>query len=207
MKILFLPSSAPDDTAHGRAEDEWPAVRASFVGVDCASIHFDTLVWYTQQVRREASAKICEACGGDLSDAVLVGCSKSGCGVVNLALDHPGRFHAVIAFDAPLANEDPNRFMTLGRFYPDAQSLRCDVPLLRVRKGGVCGRTRLILVHGEAFSDELTAFAAELEAKGGRATVISDVKYPHRWNSGWIMPAIREALQQPAQRDAVTRAR
>ena len=101
--------------------------------------------------------------------------------------------HAVVVFDAPLATEEP-KWPNIGEFYPDARALRPDVPLLRVRRGDTCGRTKLVLVHGVGFSDDMATFATELQAKGGRATVLDEVAYPHLWDSGWLQPAIRAAL-------------
>jgi hypothetical protein len=79
------------------------------------------------------------------------------------------------------------------RFYADRKALRPDVPLIRVRGGDAYGDTALVLVSGANFFDEMAAFAGELGEKGLAAACIDDTRYPHHWNSGWMIRALAEA--------------
>lgn len=194
QQILFLPATAPGDTRYGCDQEEWPLIQSRFGGVSCTSIRFDTMVWYNRQVRNEGYTKMVNACGGDLRDLIVVGFSKSGCGAINFALDYPNTFKAVVVFDAPLVNEDIHRFHNLDKFYPSTQALQEDVPLRRIRNGQTFGKTSIVLIHGEEYSDEMNSFFAELKDKGGHARVLSDIAYPHSWNSGWVVPALENVL-------------
>ena len=110
MKLIFLPATDPRDSSYGRPEPEWPALRRVHQETECVLLPFDRLVWYTRPIRHDAFEGIRRICDGRFEQVVLVGFSKSGCGAVNMALDHPGLFGSVIVFDAPLANEDVGRF-------------------------------------------------------------------------------------------------
>ena len=193
MKLVFLPATDPRDSSYGRPQQEWPVLRRSHPQAEVLLLSFDTMVWYTRSIRADAFDRIREICDGEFSQLVLIGFSKSGCGAMNIALDHPGLFRSVVVFDAPLLNEDINRF-GMYRFYPSADQLRPDVPLLRIQNGDSYGSTELILIHGEAFSDEMLAFSDALAERQLPATCLSDVSYPHRWDSGWMGPALQIAL-------------
>jgi pimeloyl-ACP methyl ester carboxylesterase len=192
MQIVFLPATASDCERYGQPEADWPALRARLPHAECTLIRFDRMVWYTPRIRAEALRRMPNPSGA-AGAVTLVGFSKSGCGALNLALDHPGLFRSVVVFDAPLANEDIRRF-ELSSFYADAQELRADVPLLRVRAGATFGATDLILVRGETFAEEMDLFFAALRDRNLDAVVPDGVRCPHHWNSGWILPALDLAL-------------
>jgi pimeloyl-ACP methyl ester carboxylesterase len=147
MKLVFLPATDPRDSSYGRPQQEWPVLRRSHPQAEVLLLSFDTMVWYTRSIRADAFDRIREICDGEFSQVVLIGFSKSGCGAMNIALDHPGLFRSVVVFDAPLLNEDINRF-GMYRFYPSADQLRPDVPLLRIQNGDSYGSTELILIVG-----------------------------------------------------------
>lgn len=190
MKVIVLPATDPADTRYGRIDHDGLAVAFPSASFHC--IHFDRMVWYTEEVRAEAYRQI-DAILSVASNApvCLVGFSKSGVGAFNLVLDHPSVFAHVVIFDAPLTNRDRSKY-GMTAFYASDEALAADDPLARLEQGSVVGSTSFILVSGEAFADQMGKAANSLRGlnvphrwlRGGDL-------YAHRWDSGWLENSLK----------------
>jgi hypothetical protein len=186
--FVLLPAAHPEDTTYGVPPTAIPGLpRAKIL-----TIPFDVEVWYPRPVREAAYRYIAHA--KPIGTLIGVGFSKSGLGIINLALDRPGIFSAIIVFDAPLAHRTLPPWNT-EEFY-DQPSWEADLPILNLpRIRFMLGDTRLIHIAGANFTadhDEFhTALAlppapAAASGKPAPYTYHREATLEHHWDSGWL---------------------
>jgi ribosomal protein S18 acetylase RimI-like enzyme len=176
--VATLPATDPGDPTFGFTPDQplgpaWPAL----------SVRFGRVVWYPPVIRSEAMQQLLPNLA---RDTVLLGFSKSGLGALNLALDHPGLFRAVVIFDSPLMHPEMPPWDDCGACYASS-SWSADQPANRLAelRRLIGSGTRLIHLSGAGFHDEHAAFQTLLDQEGIAATFIPDPDRPHHWDSGW----------------------
>ncbi len=184
LRLVFLPATEPTDTTYGVI----PKTLSSGCRCVCQSLDFGRLVWYNAAVRAEARAQISRLAPGPL---VLVGFSKSGLGVWNLARELPGRVAATLIFDAPLARTELPPWGT-APFYADDAAWAADLPLLQIAafKATVPASHRLILISGTNFHGEMETFSNALRTAGVAHAFLASPGRRHHWNSGWLEEAL-----------------
>lgn len=182
MQLVFLPATAPGDGRFGRPPRIVDARTATQV------VPFDSMVWYNRPIRQYA---IDWMLARDLREIVLVGFSKSGLGAWNIARSLPERVSGTIIFDAPVARGQRPPW-DADAFYADDDAWQDDLPLLTVEtfRNAVGTRHSLVLVSGANFHDEMVALSAALDASGCPHTFLPRPTLPHRWDSGWLAPAL-----------------
>lgn len=178
--LILLPATEPDDDTYGFTPGGMPGWRLHI-------IDFPRMVWYNAEVRRDAAARVTAL---DVTDAVLVGFSKSGLGALNMtaelsATDLGSAVTATVVFDAPVCHQAsrwPNE-----AFY-DPQTWAADLPLNCVDRfvREIPGAHQLVLHSGASFHDDMQSYAHELERRRCPHTFIADPRRAHHWDSGWL---------------------
>jgi hypothetical protein len=130
---------------------------------------------------------------------LLVGFSKSGNGAYQLLLRHPDLFAAASIWDAPLMCDAPKMF-EMPRIYGDQKNFDpyCIPQLLRKQASLLSGTpARLALFGYSLFGGPHPTFGHHIEEAHAlmeslRIPHIYDNSSPreHRWDSGWLEPAV-----------------
>lgn len=120
---------------------------------------------------------------------LLVGFSKSGWGAFSLLLRFPERFTAAAAFDAPLWMIWPSRHGSADVLGHEKNFLEHD-PRHLLRRNPLTGPKRLMLLGDGNFLDDHNLFVAMLEDLGVPHHVDTGTRREHRWDSGWLEPAV-----------------
>jgi hypothetical protein len=177
MTHILLPATDPRDPTFGQAPERLPTGEATF------RVRFERQVWYAPEQRRAAMEQIVR--GDPPRPWVLVGFSKSGLGAINLAIEHPSSFAAVVVFDAPLAMRGPPPWDS-GEFYSQAEWER-DLPINRLAEiRRMLRLTRLRHVAGANFHEQHARFHAELAERSAAYEFVSEPALVHHWASGWV---------------------
>lgn len=120
---------------------------------------------------------------------LLLGFSKSGYGAFSLLLRNPETFERAVAWDAPLAMADRNRFGAAPIYGSDENFEKYRLFPLLEKRAGLLSRSqppRLALTGWENFRNDhiqTHEFLDQLKI----AHEYRDVKSsPHDWNSGWV---------------------
>lgn len=189
IHLVFLPATDPGDETYGTV----PERIESYPAVSTHQVHYPTMVWYNEAVRREAVAQIRSL---DVASVILVGFSKSGLGAWNIAQTIPDRISGTIIFDSPVASEDRQRFGT-APFYRDDTSWHRDLPLRTIREfqAVMPKEHNLVLVSGEGFHEEMCALSDAMDEAGLAHAFLPRPHLKHHWNSGWIEEGLREMLE------------
>jgi len=197
LNLVFLPATDPEDRTYGTI----PERIDGFQDVSVYPLHFPTMVWYNEAVRRQAIKQIDSLC---VSLVVLVGFSKSGLGAWNIARAIPDRTSATIIFDAPVAREGPPPLGSTSPFYASAAAWLEDLPIRRVKdfKAAVSATHRLVLISGENFHDEMTRLSHTLDDAGIAHVFLPRPQLKHHWQSGWIEEGLNILLRQQLAPDA-----
>ena len=132
------------------------------------------------------------------SDRLLVGFSKSGWGALSLLLRHPDAFGAAYAWDAPLMQARPDSFGMAPIFgnsetfehYRITRLLSQRAPLLRKTK-------RLGLAGHRNFRDHMQQAHKLMERLGILHDYADGPRLEHRWDSGWLGPAVASLCKMP----------
>ena len=184
---IYLPASAPSNTRYGLAPQK-PAVQ----GHAYYSVTFEDEVWYNSEVRVEARRQIKQIPG---SGHILVGFSKSGSGALNMALDDPTLYKAVVIFDSPLCHNDLPPWNTTA-FY-DQASWEEDLPLNRMDHIAALAKTvQIIHIGGHAFCKDHQAFDRMLSERQIPALFAPRPDLDHHWDSGWVAEYVRPSIEQ-----------
>jgi S-formylglutathione hydrolase FrmB len=134
---------------------------------------------------------------------LLLGFSKSGYGAWSLLLRHPAVFGRAVAWDAPLAMEQPNRFGMDGIYGTQENFDRYRIArLLDQRAGELRGPARLFLLGYGNFRDQHEKTHALLQRLGVPQHYEDGPQRPHHWNSGWVAPAVRLLLEPAGEPSA-----
>ena len=183
ITAVILPATDPSDNSYGKVP------RHELVGIVVHEVVFASLVWYNCSVRKETERQI-----GRMSltgHNILIGFSKSGLGALNYLIENPGVFQACIIFDSPVMRKECPPWETEA-FY-DQASWSADLPTEHVDELiAISQQTKLVLVSGEFFCDEMLEFS-QLLSEGGGKSQFFDLHFPHRWDSGWLQTAISAA--------------
>jgi len=121
----------------------------------------------------------------------LLGFSKSGWGAFNLLLRNPDAFGAAVAWDAPMMAD--GFIFEMGRVVGTRENLEnYRVPrLLAEKRGAVRRAKRLGLFGHNLFRDHAQGAHALMEKLGIPHDYADGPRLPHRWDSGWLEPALR----------------
>jgi pimeloyl-ACP methyl ester carboxylesterase len=167
-------------------------------------IHYPTMVWYNEAVRREAIAQIRSL---DMTPVILVGFSKSGLGAWNIARTIPDLTSCTIIFDAPVARNELPPWGT-GPFYATDGAWKEDLPIRSVKRFHVAmaDTHSLILIAGHNFRDETWTLSQSLSEIGHRHVFLDYPGMKHHWNSGWIEEGLGKILEQSSAGDLTARA-
>lgn len=185
LNLVFLPATEPGDKTYGSV----PERIEGYPGALLRQVHFPTLVWYNEPVRREAIAQI-RAWGGE--PVILVGFSKSGLGAWNILRTIPDRISATIIFDAPVAREKLPPWGT-APFYADDASWQQDLPLRTVAdvQAVVVDTHKLVLLSGVGFHEEMCTLAQALAGTRVRHVFLPRPNLKHHWQSGWVEEGLK----------------
>ena len=184
---IYLPASAPSNTRYGLVPRQ-PAVE----GHTCLSVWFEDEVWYNKDVRAETRRQIEQVPG---EGHILVGFSKSGSGALNIALDDPARYKAVVIFDSPLTYQELPPWNTAA-FY-DQEAWEEDLPVNRIDDIAALAETvRIIHIGGRAFCEDHSAFDQMLIDRQIPALFASRPHLAHHWDSGWVAEYVRQTIEQ-----------
>ncbi len=124
---------------------------------------------------------------------LLVGFSKSGNGAFTLLLRHPDLFHAAASWDAPLMKESPDQF-GMAEIYGTQKNFDAyAIPgLLKRNAARLRENPPRLAVLGYGSFNEHTQNAHELlDALGIPHLYDNGTRREHRWDSGWLEPALR----------------
>lgn len=165
--LVFLPATEPDDETYGMIPDQ-------VAGYPEAVVHrmrFPRMVWYNETVRDEVVAQIRAL---DVAPIVLVGFSKSGLGVWNIARETLPPWGTV-------------------PFYASDADWRADLPLhtLAAFQAAVPRTHKLVLISGANFHDEMCVLAQALSETCIEFVFLPRPHLNHHWQSGWIEEGVR----------------
>jgi hypothetical protein len=136
---------------------------------------------------------------GDAEGRLLVGFSKSGWVALSLILCNPDYFGYTISWDAPLMWEDK---MGLAKgSYKSMEEFRHYQPVGAARRQAAHFRERArLVVHGSAFWGGHAKRYHELLESLGIRHHYAEGEYGgrpgHRWDSGWLAPALAAMMDQ-----------
>lgn len=183
---IYLPASAPSNTRYGLVP-QTPVI----AGNTCVPVWFEDEVWYNEAVRSETRKQIARIPG---SGHILIGFSKSGSGALNLALDDPDWYSAVVIFDSPLCHDTLPPWNTAA-FY-DQVSWEADLPVNRMDKvASLAESVRLIHIGGEAFCEDHKAFDRMLGEREIPASFAPRPDMTHHWDAGWVKEYVGQAVK------------
>lgn len=119
---------------------------------------------------------------------LLLGFSKSGFGAFTLLLRNPQTFERAVAWDAPLAMTDRNRFGAAPIYGSDENFARYQIfPLLDRNAESLSeAPARLALAGWSNFHDDHLATHAALERLKIPHAYRDEKSSPHDWHSGWV---------------------
>ena len=181
--LVFLPATEPFDDRYGQA----PAAIQTHPHWLIHHVRFARMVWYNAAVRQRAVEQIETA---NLSNLVLVGFSKSGLGAWNMAMALANRVKATVIFDSPMCTQPMPSYFGGGFYQTNAQWCD-DLPSKSVtRFAELMPRdSRLILIGGEGFSEDMRLMSRLLNEHDVSHTHIDQPCLKHHWNSGWLAMA------------------
>ena len=146
-------------------------------------VRFDKEVWYNGHYRAETVNQIRLA--GIAGPCVLVGFSKSALGAINIALENPKLFQAVLIYDAPLALVQVPPWNTAD-FYSQTQWAN-DLPINKIPGiRGLLGTVKLRHIGGTAFSPQHDRFDQALGPIPKNYEYFREPFMAHHWDSGWL---------------------
>jgi len=154
-----------------------------------------------------AEAVLTEATGITQIDHLLLGFSKSGFAALSLLFRYPQRYIAAAAWDAPLIVDRIEKSWQMDQVFSDEEHLHTHRPpaLLRQAKATIKARPRVYVAGYDLFRQHVDRFTAMLDKAGVPYLGNNDTKHPHRWDQGWMNPAV-EALLQMWQQASKTEA-
>ena len=183
--FFILPATEPGDDTYGEAPTDIQAMPRSSV----LTVGFDCEVWYNRQIR-DISYRIL-ARAHPTGALVGIGFSKSALGMLNLALDRPGLFSAILLFDAPLTMRNLPPWNTAD-FY-DQGAWEQDLPILNLpRIRALLAETRLIHIAGANFAEQHDEFHRALSTmppgppEAPAYVYHREPNLAHHWDSGWL---------------------
>lgn len=137
------------------------------------------------------------AASGPRTRRLLLGFSKSGWGAYSLLLRHPDVFQKAAVFDAPLAWESPNRYGMAEVFGTQENMNRyCIVDLLAQAKALAEQEPRLALYGYSDFRGQHQFLHYHMLRLGIPHLYQDGPRREHRWDSGWLPPAVGFLLSQ-----------
>jgi hypothetical protein len=122
---------------------------------------------------------------------LLLGFSKSGWGAFTLLLRHPDRFAKAAAWDAPLAQERPDRY-GMGEVFATPESFEPYRIFGLLERGGaeLRGEPRLIVLGYGNFRDQHLQAHRRMEELQVVHVFRDGPKREHTWSSGWLPEAV-----------------
>ena len=130
----------------------------------------------------------------------LIGFSKSGFGAATLLFRNPLVFNAAAAWDLPADQPDTSVWDMLDNYGTDTSfqnNYRLTDAWIAARKGSFQTTRRIWLSYDEGtylgsptFLDEVSAFAARLQANEVQFLRTGGATRPHSWTSGWLSGAV-----------------
>ena len=190
QNLVLLPATEPRDETYGIMPDKIEA----YPTASTHQIRFPTMVWYNKATRGETVSQI-RSLG--VESIILIGFSKSGLGVWNVAREIPDLVSGMIIFDSPAIRlESP--MPETNPYYDSPAAWREDVPILTIERfEAVMPKTsRLVLISGESFHDEMCKLADALADTGINYLFLQRRHLKHHWRSGWIEEGLK-ALTGP----------
>jgi len=188
---------------------------ANRYNVICVSPAFDRMPWYADHatdphIRQESYflntvIPFVENHYPTMPEArgrLLVGYSKSGWGAFTLLLRHPDLFSKAAAFDAPLATKElaPFRLETILGTQENFEHYRVDKLIEQradlLKQSGA----RLILLGDGRFAAEHQFIHEKLEMLGVPHHWEHGTPREHKWNSGWLEPAVQFLFSEEQSR-------
>ena len=181
---IYLPASAPDNLEFGKIPDT-PAI----AGNTLINVKFAKEVWYNQEWRKKAIAQFLPVLD---KNNILIGFSKSGLGALNIAMENPTMFHAVIIFDSPLMYQKLPAWNT-SPFYSQL-TWEDDFVGNRLNKiKSLSDNTKIIHIGGAHFHKDHKIFHNLLKAHDIQHYYLSRPQLSHNWGSGWLFESVELA--------------
>jgi hypothetical protein len=210
--VYILPVEARDGTRYGdglrevKRRELHHRFRALF-----AAPTFSHLPWYADhpsepEIRQESYflkvvVPLVEAhypARAEREGRFLLGFSKSGWGAFSLLLRHPDRFENAAAWDAPLAQERPDRFGMREVFGTQEAFEEYQIfGLLQRRAADLGTEPRLIVLGYGNFRDQHAQAHQRMEALKIAHVFRDGPKREHSWSSGWVPEAVELLLGAP----------
>ncbi len=189
MNLVFLPATEPGDETYGMV----PEYVQAYPDASVYQVRFPTMVWYNGKTCRDAVLQIRSYA---VSSIVLVGFSKSGLGVWNVARMIPDLISGMILFDAPVTRMEPPR--ETEAYYGSNSSWQRDQPIQTTKEfETVMPKTsKLVLISGESFHTEMIRLAEALATTSIAYTFLPRPDLKHHWQSGWVEEGLK-ALFDP----------
>ena len=130
----------------------------------------------------------------------LIGFSKSGLGVQDLILKHPGIFALAASWDFPadLSSYDELGGDTAASYGTNANfqaNYRLTPAFVKAHSGPFLRQDRIWIGGNTVFPTDVSDYAKLLANTGIRFTREAPRSVDHRWNSGWVPDALA-ALRQ-----------
>jgi len=187
-ELVLLPATEPGDETYGSMPERIDA----YPDASIHQIRFPTMVWYNKTIRRETTSKI-RSLG--VEPIILIGFSKSGLGVWNVAREIPNLVSGMIIFDSPSVRLEPP-LPEINPYYESPTAWREDVPNLTVEHfQTVMPKTsKLVLISGESFHDEMCTFADTLAGTSINYIFLQRQHLKHHWRSGWIEEGLKALI-------------
>jgi hypothetical protein len=134
---------------------------------------------------------------------LLLGFSKSGWGAFSLLLRHPDRFEKAAAWDAPLAQQRPDRF-GMGEVFATPEAFEPYRIFGLLERGGaeLRGEPRLIVLGYGNFRDQHLQTHRRMEELQVAHVFRDGPKREHAWSSGWLPEAVAQLLGDPGHERA-----
>ena len=132
---------------------------------------------------------------GTVPQRYLVGCSKSGNGVLTLILRHPAVFNAAAAWDAPAQLSDLSTFSALAvNFGTQANFNLYNIPSLLQSNAEPFLQQNRLWISGDqaAWTADMDELNQQLNTAGIPHTWVAGPVRNHSWNSGWLDGAITD---------------
>jgi pimeloyl-ACP methyl ester carboxylesterase len=175
--VIFLPVENPPDPVNASA-------LCGDVPVEARALRYQRMVWYD---RADVDSAVAQIAALGVDSVILAGFSKSGPGAIQVALRIPEIVRGLLIFDAPFA------MPALGG--NDPASARAE-SLARAMHDALHPSTRIVLIGGEHFHEEMRGFGGLLTREAVPHDFIDQPGRAHRWDSGWVREGLKDILNE-----------
>lgn len=208
--LYLLPAEGANGT-HGDPIDEARRIdAANRYQIICVSMSFDTVPWYGRhatdptvrqsQYLHDVVVPLIESRYATVEGPdgrLLLGFSKSGWGAVSLLLRDPDFYGQACAWDAPLMMTEQDLKWGSKKHFGTPDAARPYVPLHLIEEKAAAlrdGPPRLTILGHDLYGKDTRAFHARLDELEIPHRYRDDLRFKHRWDSGWLDGALEVFL-------------